>query len=89
MTAPTPPPVSRVMTGAIARLGRYAVFMHEETPHLYELPPGQVASNPYATCQHLCPLASIPKPYLRLRDVQTLVREAVADIQSRLALVAR
>ena len=85
----TPPPVSRIMPEAIARYGKFAVFMHETRMHLYEIPPGGLASNPYQTCKHLAAVADLPARYLRTKTVAEVIRLAAEEIRSREGLVVR
>lgn len=85
----TPPPETRTMPGAIARFGRYAVFMHEGHPHAYEIPTLGSASNPYQECKHLGAVASLPACYLRVKNLAECCRLAVEEIRAREGLVAR
>lgn len=67
-TAPavSPPPIARRICEAVARFGRYAVFIHGGAPIVYELAPGHLASEPYAVCRLLGPAEELPACYTRV-----------------------
>lgn len=81
-----PPPASRTVTAAVARYGRVAVFMHNGSPFVYELPKGVSASDPYATYEILGAAAQLPACWLKRADVAECLQLAVEEIRDRAAL---